>query len=264
MRSIGILGCGWLGISLAINFKKLEYHVRGSKTSLEGLSKIEKIGIEGYLVVLKKNKSEGILPFIKNIETLIISVPPQKKISDFNFTEKIQTLINSIKSSSLKKLIFLSSTSVYGSKGGVFDESQKCSPDSRSALELYDCEKLIKKLSIPSVIVRLGGLIGEDRNPIYHLQNKIIKNPNGRINFVHRDDAVKGISSLVTNKKIKGIFNLVSPHHPTRKLYYKHVSKKYNLNEPKFENSDKIVRIINGDKITKVTEFNYSVDNLLI
>ena len=54
MRSIGILGCGWLGISLAINFKKLEYHVRGSKTSLEGLSKIEKIGIEGYLVVLKK------------------------------------------------------------------------------------------------------------------------------------------------------------------------------------------------------------------
>ena len=145
MRSIGILGCGWLGISLAINFKKLEYHVRGSKTSLEGLSKIEKIGIEGYLVVLKKNKSEGILPFIKNIETLIVSVPPQKKISDFNFTEKIQTLINSIKSSSLKKLIFLSSTSVYGSKGGVFDESHKCSPDSLSALELYDCEKLIKE-----------------------------------------------------------------------------------------------------------------------
>ena len=129
---------------------------------------------------------------------------------------------------------------------------------------MYDCEKLIKKLSIPSVIVRLGGLIGEDRNPIYHLQNKIIKNPNGRINFVHRDDAVKGISSLVTNKKIKGIFNLVSPHHPTRKLYYKHVSKKYNLNEPRFENSEKIVRIINGDKITKMTEFNYSVDNLLI
>ena len=264
MHSIGILGCGWLGTSLAINLKKLEYHVLGSKTSLEGLSEIEKIGIEGYLVVLKKNKSEGILPFVKNIETLIISVPPQKKNSDFNFTEKIQTLINSIKSSSLKKLIFLSSTSVYGSIGGVFDESQKCSPDSKSALELYDCEKLIQGLSIPSIIVRLGGLIGEDRNPIYHLQNKIIKNPNGRINFVHRNDAVNGISLLVSNKKIKGIFNLVSPHHPTRKLYYKHVSKKYNLNEPKFENNEQIVRIINGDKITKVTGFNYSVDNLLI
>ena len=126
MRSVGILGCGWLGISLAKKFKKLNYQVLGSKTSLKGLSEIERIGIEGFLVVLKKDKSEGILPFIKNIETLIISVPPQKKSSDSNFTGKIQTLINSIKSSSLKKVLFLSSTSVYGSKGGVFDETKKC------------------------------------------------------------------------------------------------------------------------------------------
>ena len=80
MHSIGILGCGWLGISLAKNFKKLKYNVLGSRTSLEGLSEIKKIGIEGYLVVLKKNKSEGIMSFIKNIETLIISIPPEKKI----------------------------------------------------------------------------------------------------------------------------------------------------------------------------------------
>jgi len=264
MHSIGILGCGWLGISLAKNFKKLKYNVLGSRTTLEGLSEIKKIGIEGYLVVLKKNKSEGIMSFIKNIETLIISVPPEKKNSNSNFTEKIQTLINSIKSSSLKKVIFLSSTSVYGSKGGVFDETEKCLPDSRSALELYNCEKLIQELSIPTVIVRLGGLIGKDRNPIYHLQKKIIKNPNGKINFIHRDDAVNGISTLVSNKEVNGLFNLVSPDHPTRKSYYNYVSKKYNLKDPKFENGEKIVRIINGEKITRVTKFNYSVDNLLI
>tara|TARA_B100000989_G_scaffold281728_1_gene246193 strand:+ start:439 stop:1233 length:795 start_codon:yes stop_codon:yes gene_type:complete len=264
MYSVGVLGCGWLGISLAKKFKKLNYQVLGSKTSLKGLSEIEKFGIEAYIVVLKNDKSEGILPFIKNIETLIISVPPQKKSFDSNFTVKIQTLINSIKSSSLKKILFLSSTSVYGSKGGVFDETKKCLPNSRTAQELYDCEKLIKGLAIPTVIVRLGGLIGEDRNPIYHLQNKIIKNPNGRINFIHRDDAVNGISTLVTNKKINGLFNLVSPHHPTRKSYYKYVSKKYNLKDPKFENGEKVMRIINGDKITRVTKFNYSVDNLLI
>ena len=264
MHSVGILGCGWLGISLAKKFKKLNYQVLGSKTSLKGLSEIEKIGIEGFLVVLKQDKSEGILAFIKNIETLIISVPPQMKSSDSNFTGKIQTLINSIKSSSLKKVLFLSSTSVYGSKGGFFDETKKCFPDNRSAQELHYCEKLIKKLTIPTVIVRLGGLIGEDRNPIYYLQNKIIKNPNGRINFIHKDDAVNGISTLVTNKKINGLFNLVSPHHPTRKSYYNYVSKKYNLKDPKFENGEKVLRIINGDKITKMTEFNYSVDNLLI
>ena len=107
MHSVGILGCGWLGISLAKKFKKLNYQVLGSKTSLKGLSEIERIGIEGFLVVLKKDKSEGILPFIKNIETLIISVPPQKKSFDSNFTGKIRTLINSIKSSSLKKSIIL-------------------------------------------------------------------------------------------------------------------------------------------------------------
>ena len=82
--------------------------------------------------------------------------------------------------------------------------------------------------------------------------------------ILFRDDAVNGISTLVNNEKINGLFNLVSPHHPTRKSYYNYVSKKYNLKDPKFENGEKVLRIIDGDKITKMTEFNYSVDNLLI
>ena len=36
-------------------------------------------------------------------------------------------------------------------------KQKNVSPDNRSAQELYDCEKLIKELPIPTVIVRLGG-----------------------------------------------------------------------------------------------------------
>ena len=44
-----------------------------------------------------------------------------------------------------------------------------------------------------SIIVRLGGLIGNDRNPIFQLQGKLISNPEGIINFITQRDAI-GVS----------------------------------------------------------------------
>ncbi len=37
MDNIGILGCGWLGLSLAINLKNKKYSVYGYRTSSQGL-----------------------------------------------------------------------------------------------------------------------------------------------------------------------------------------------------------------------------------
>ena len=41
-------------------------------------------------------------------------------------------------------------------------------------------------------------------------------------------------------------------------------SEKFNLPKPKFKNEEPLIRIIEGNKISKLTPFNYSVNNLLI
>ena len=264
MNNIGILGCGWLGLSLAINLKNKQYSVCGSRTSSKGVIEVEKKGIKGFKVILNDNKSEGLKTFLYNLKTLIISIPPKRNFDTQNYSKKIKQILEALDSSTIKRIIFLSSSSIYGSKEGFYDESSSPLPETVAAKELLLSEKLIRKHNISSTIIRLGGLIGEDRNPIFNLIDKEIKNPKGKVNFVHKIDALNGIISVINDKNINGIFNLISPHHPTREIFYNFFSKKFKLPKPKFKKEKPLIRIIEGNKISKLTPFNYSVNNLLI
>ena len=264
MDDIGILGCGWLGLSLAIILKNNQYSVCGSRTSSEGVIELEKKGIKGFKVIMKNDKSEGLKPFISKLKTLIISIPPKRNFNPHNYSKTIKKILDASDSSKIKRIIFLSSISIYGSKKGFYDESSCPSPEKVSAKELLLSEELIRKHNISSTIIRLGGLIGEDRNPIFNLIGKDIKNPKGKVNFIHKTDAISGIISILNDENLNGIFNFVSPHHPTREIFYNFFSEKFNLPKPNFKNEKPLIRIIEGNKISKLTPFNYSVNNLLI
>ena len=264
MHKVGILGCGWLGLSLAINLKNQEYSVCGSRTSSKGIIELERKGIKGFKVILNDNKYEGLKTFIYNLRTLIISLPPKRNSNSQSYFKKIKKIVDTLESSKIKRILFLSSSSIYGSREGFFDESSIPSPETNSAKELFLSEELINKHNISSTIIRLGGLIGEDRNPIFSLINKEIENPKGKVNFIHKIDAVNGIISIINDENINGIFNLISPHHPTREIFYNFFSEKFKLPKPKFKKEKPLIRIIEGNKISKLTPFNYSVNNLLI
>ena len=264
MHPLGILGCGWLGIPLGNYLQTLDYNIKGSRRSEAGVSALKNKGIEGYRVILGENQIKGIKSFIVNLETLIISIPPERRSKGEGYEKKITNLLRNIESTTLKRIIFLSSTSVYGSIGGTYDESSDVYPKTSAAMALYNCEQLIINSHIPSIIIRLGGLIGEDRNPIFQLQGKKIVNPQGRINFIHQQDAIKGISNLVLNSELQGIFNLVAPHHPLRRKYYTYSAQKFGLPTPKFTLESPLIRIIKASKIIELTSFKYTVDNLLI
>jgi len=264
MQQIGILGCGWLGVPLGIHLKNKGGVIRGSRTTDAGAAALNKNGIQGFKVHLRLEGTQGIDAFLDQLDTLIISIPPRRKNPDGAYVKKMQRLINALEETELKRIIFLSSTSVYGPTPNTYTEESLVSPETAAAKSLVESEQYIAKTKIPSVIVRLGGLIGPDRNPVFQLQNKIISNPKGRINFVHQDDAVNAIGELIEKDNLKGIFNLVCPHHPLRKDYYLHWSRKLKLPTPRFAQEEANVRIVQGNKITEETSFNYTVNNLLI
>lgn len=259
---ISILGCGWLGFPLAKSLLKKGFLVKGSTTTLEKISKLVANGIQPSIVTLSavegQNNENEINTFLQNAEVLIINIPPKLRgNSNENFVQKIQNLIPSIEKSSVEKVIFVSSTSVYSDDTAInlITEETIPKPDTVSGKQLLEAETLLQNNpNFKTTVIRFGGLIGEDRHPIYFLAGrKNVENPHAPINLIHRDDCI-GIIEKIVEKDFWGeIINGVAPFHPTRKEYYQEKAKKLQLPLPEFEEGKKSVgKTISSEKVETV------------
>ena len=261
MDKIGIIGCGWLGLPLAKTLIENNYKVVGTKTSEKGVNKLNEHKINGIFFKIDNGKIFGEIDFLKNIDQLIISIPPSIK----KYKKTIETLFKLVNDNeNIKKVLFLSSISVYGKNENEIFESSLTNPETKNAKLLLFAEEKFLNLNSSISIIRLGGLIGFDRHPIFSLINKKINNPKGFINFIHLSDAITLIKYLIKSSKINGIINCVSPFHPNRKKYYTRIAENLSLKIPVFIDKDKNLRKINSNKIDLKKLFNYPVNNLLI
>ena len=79
MSSLGILGCGWLGVPLGKHLQTLNYNIKGSSRSKEGISNLNNKGIKGYQVVLEENQTKGVKSFINKLETCLLYTSPSPR-----------------------------------------------------------------------------------------------------------------------------------------------------------------------------------------
>ena len=274
MKQISILGCGWLGLPLAKSLIEKGFSINGSTTSVEKIAVLEKVGISPFLVslsaveVLEETKN-SIEKFLKNSEFLIIDIPPKLRgDSKENFVAKIQNIIPFIEKSSVEKVIFVSSTSVYADDTSTalsVTELDKPNPDTESGKQLLETEQLLQSSSnFQTTIVRFGGLIDEDRHPIKFLAGrKNIENPEGPINLIHQIDCIGIIEAIVCNSELFGVFNAVTPFHPTRKEYYTQKAIELNLPLPEFEEGKiSFGKTILSDKVTSVLNYEFKKKTL--
>ncbi|MGA1771676.1 MAG: SDR family NAD(P)-dependent oxidoreductase, partial [Flavobacteriaceae bacterium] len=219
-QRVGILGCGWLGIPLAQHLQTKGYEVRGTRQSQLGLRRLEEAGIAAYPLVVSEEDITGDLTFFDQLDVLIVSLPPGlRKNPTFRLDQAIAQLAIHLQTIAIGHLIFLSSISVYGADQGMITEASPCDPKTPSGQMLVQCEALFWELNTPHItVLRLGGLIGDDRHPVYALSKKeVIPDPKGAINLVHQLDVLAYIEALIKKPKKNGIYNVVNPYHPKRK-----------------------------------------------
>lgn len=265
MKKIGILGCGWLGLSLGKQLLDQGNIVRGSTTSKDKLKRIKKEGLEAYAIQINPISITGDLDFFKDLEVLIVSIAPgRKQAKKINFSAIIEQCCLTIAHHKIPRVIFLSSISVYGNQEGELDETALLKPHTDVGKHLVKSEEKIQTLKCSRVILRLGGLIGPDRHPIHQLSGKKVENPKGFINLIHKQDAVGILTTLIENPLLTGIYNGVSPSHPTRKIYYTEMARRKGLTPPEFINQGHCIKSIDGKKIESESRFKYSILNLLI
>lgn len=248
MKTFTILGAGWLGFELA-KVLKIKYKIKVSSRNNEKQKMYEEEGLTSY--ILNENNFD-FLEQLLDTNYLFINYPPSKFENYLNFLEKIYS---DKKIKNIERIIFISSTSIYPNIEGNFDENYQII-DSSSKI-VYDAEKLIESRS--NIILRVSGLVGENRYFGKRSANKIVEFPNSLINFVHRNDVINATKFVIEND-INGTFNLCSKQHPTKKEIYTFNSKKYDFATPIFLDNDFYLnRIIDGSKIEQLGfEYKYN------
>jgi len=251
-KRISILGCGWLGINLAHALLRKGYIINGSTTSVNNISNLESKGITPYVVDIG-NLNNNIFHFLSSA-ILIIAIT-SKNIEDF------KNLISKIKESEIRKVLFISSTSVYSNTNGIVTEETNTNDS-----QLSNIEKLFEtNSSFESTIIRFGGLFGYDRKPGNFIsRSKEVDNPEGYINFIHRDDCIRIIELIIVRNTWNEVLNACSDSHPTRREFYLKEAKKLGITTIKFnEKSENSYKIISSQNLKSLLDYDFKYADLM-
>lgn len=263
---MGILGCGWLGFPLAQSLHAQGYAVRGATRSKVQWEQIKESSISPFLVDAKEDEILGELDFFNGLDVLIIALPPGVRNNpERNFVKGISTIIEVLHEYRIPRVIFISSTSVYGNAQGAMTEALAPQPITASGKQLWACEKLLLSTrEFQTIILRFGGLIGAGRHPIFNLAGRTsVPNPEGFINFIHLKDCIGMIQEVLKKPLAEGVYNGVCPHHPTRKEYYQAMAQLADVVPPVFKNSPSEFKKISSEKFQEEFNYTFMVENLL-
>lgn len=263
MTKISVLGCGWLGLPLAQALLRDGFPVHGSTTSEEKLTTLKKLKIKPFLIALESHGVIGAIEdFLQGSKTLIIDIPPKLRgINKEDFIGKIQLLIPHIEKSTVENVLFISSTSVYGDENDNVTEETELNPDSEGGRQLAIVEKLLQmNTHFKTTVLRFGGLIGEDRNPIRFLAGRAnIDNPDAPINLIHQEDCIGIILQIIRKNAWGETFNAVAPFHPSRSVYYTKKAMELNLAPPTFNYGNPSTgKTILSDKLQRMLDYTFT------
>ena len=238
-KTIGVLGCGWLGYPLAEKLLEMGYAVKGSTTSEAKLDSLAAAGIIPFYVEISDSGIKGDLKgFLEGLQCLILNIPPGlRKGPPGSYLNKLGYLLKELKEHAVPRLIYISSTSVYGNKQGQVTETDPALPEDDKGSELLEAEKRLSDLAdTQTQVIRLGGLIGGDRHPSKQLSGKEIPSGgNDAVNLIHRSDAILAIISVLEQPFEASLFNAVCPEHPRKRDYYASEAIKRGLEPPLYQ-----------------------------
>jgi nucleoside-diphosphate-sugar epimerase len=255
VHSISILGCGWLGLPLADHLIKEGFKVKGSVTKQEKLTLLERKGIIPFHLHLTDVSitGSGSRDFFDS-DLLIINIPPGRKADVVQYHKaQIQQLTKAISGSTIKQVIFISSSAVYPDLNREMVETESSPALKNSGKALLEAESILRsEKQFVTTVIRFCGLIGPGRHPGKFLAGKKeVTNGGAPVNLIHRDDCIALISGIIRQQAWGELFNACADLHPSRKEFYTKAITQLELEVPAFSDEKGAYKIINSHKIKK-------------
>lgn len=219
---LSLIGCGWLGKPLAQNLQRSGHNILATTSH----DKSAEFAADGVPYITLDVGRDPVPESIRHCDVLIYMVPPLQLSLIKHFFDQIPED---------KKIIFISSTSVYGKNLGAVDEENKIHTSTASSPLLVETEDYLIKRFPHITVLRFGGLYGDKRHPVYFLQGKPgLTGGNAFLHLVHRDDCIKAIRAVMETSSWGEIFNILSDVKFKKNEYYTMMAKKLGLTPPEY------------------------------
>ena len=233
---ISIAGLGWLGLPLATHLQGKGQHIVGTCRDGDKAASLLARGIAALPFRLSDRLDTNILAPLFQSQLLILNIPPGKHSANQDYQSRMQQLIAFAKAQGVEKILFISSTAVYGDTAGIVTENSATQANTASAQAHVAIEQtVIDTFGTGGGILRLAGLVGGERNPARHLAGRsALANPRQKVNLLHRDDVISAIDAIIGQDKFGAVMHLSAHDHPSRKEYYQWAARQLGLAEPGF------------------------------
>ena len=223
LKKRAIIGCGYVGTALASYWsQKQDHRVTVTTTRQERVGELEQLA--NQVVVMKGQDSQAVRSLLPEQDTIVLSIAP---ISDRQVSAEVyrqtyvptaKNLVAALKNApTVKQLIYLSSSSVYGDKKGEWvDETSPVETDGEYSQVLCETERILLDAAsedLKVTILRLGGIYGPKREMMRRfsrIAGKTIPGSGDTFTcWIHLDDIV-GAVDFLCERRLGGIYNLVN------------------------------------------------------
>ena len=231
MKRICIIGCGYVGQAAALKWKADGHEITVTTRSLERAYALRPFADLVYIL------SEDWHMLVEKQDVVLLSVAPDLKSDYINtYLRTAETLVASLKGSSVTQIIYTGSTSVYGEHDGQWvDENTKPQPVNANAQILLSTEHILLKAASEHrkvCVFRLGEIYGPGRSiegRLKRMQGSLFSgNGESPTNLIHLDEIISALDIAMQNK-LDGIYNLCNDTHIPRKDLYKQVCDQQGL-----------------------------------
>jgi nucleoside-diphosphate-sugar epimerase len=217
-----IVGCGYVGLELGRQLDAAGHEVTGVRRSDAGLDAVAEAGLDAVRADATDADSLAALP---DADWVVFAASSGGRGADAARDVYVEGLRNVIaayadRPSPPDRLVYTSSTGVYGDHGGDFvDEETPIEPTTEKTRVLAAAERVAREetaaAGIDGTVARFAGLYGPDR---YRL-DRYLEGPvtEGYLNMVHRDDAAGSVAFLLESDLARGDVVLVVDDEPVDK-----------------------------------------------
>jgi nucleoside-diphosphate-sugar epimerase len=231
MTRILIAGCGYVGRALGSRLAEAGAEVWGLKRSTAA---DPDSGIRPILADLADPATLRDLP--GDLDGVVYAASAGGSTPEAYEAAYLRGLENLLADVTPRRLIFVSSTAVYGDRQGAWtDEESPAEPDHFSGRILLEAERIALGSSVPAVVLRLGGIYGPGRE---RLVREVAEGRAARpaeplfTNRIHRDDTAGAIAHLLELDRPEEVYLGVDSEPVDLGAIYSWIAARLGLPEP--------------------------------
>jgi len=234
-----IFGCGYLGSRVARLWLQAGEPVYAVTRSPQRTETLAEMGLRPLVADILDPPSLRRLPTAK---TVLFAVGYDRSAGFPIRTVYVEGLANVLDAlpPKLERLLYVSSTGVYGqSDGSWVDEQSPCNPTRSGGAACLEAERLVQKhsLSDRSIILRMAGIYGPGRIPRRRdLQSgqPIAAPSEGYLNLIHVDDAARAVVEAERRSPMPAVYCIADGQPVQRREYYEHLARLIQAPPPTF------------------------------